>query len=150
MHNTFKIALMLTIGKIKFMKTIKILKRFKTLAAAVSYAKIKLDYNPKAQASYIEKLDNSIKDHTAFSGELIEAFVTDEINTIYNEPIIYYRYDCDIKLINKYSKGSKMITSSPFYAVTIDDDLIFIHNDTPISKSKHNRKEIARLDWIVT
>lgn len=119
-------------------QTHKILSRHTKLSEAVAAANIDLSYNePLARA------DLARNDRDA---AIAESFVVN--NSSSGRVEVWFRYDCDIKLLNKYSPFSACLHDGAFSKVEITDSEITIFNSM-LSRSRAARKLIAQLGWVV-
>lgn len=100
---------------------IKITSRHATLAEAVNASGMDLSYN---EGEAWKKIKHSEKNGAG------EAFVTPEG--------VFYKYECDISLLNKFEPFFGCISNSPFHSVFILDNSIMISN-LAFSKSKATR-----------
>lgn len=99
------------------MKSIKIKSTHKSLLDAVTEAGIDLEYN---RESALKKIDN-IQNSYGRGGRLLGVFVTEEKNE-YNENDVYYLYECDILLLNKFEPFISSLNSTRFREVTLQGD----------------------------
>jgi hypothetical protein len=127
------------------MITYNIKAQFPTMREAVEYAKIDMSYNPSDMMNKVNQMDRQ-----TVSGKTVAAYVCQEKNSYYDENIIFYLYECDITLLNEYSKSCSMISSSPFHPVKIDGRTIQINDEDCYPKTKEVRKLISESKWIVT
>jgi hypothetical protein len=89
--------------------SMRIISRHATLSEAVTASGMDLSYNPEEAQKYITRLEKS------GAGE---AFVTEEG--------VFFNYECDISLLNKFSPFIHCISNSPFHAVFIWENTIQI------------------------
>ena len=113
------------------MKT-KSVTKFNSVSEAVSHAKIDLSYNKSLALRDIHELDQ----------EVFVAYATEDGE-------VFYEYDCDIKLLNKYSPFSGCINNHDFELVYVKDDVIhFTENYLP--KTTESRLAIRKAGVMVT
>jgi len=116
--------------------TIKILSRHATLSEAVKASGIDLSYNPQAAQDKIRQTERAHRDGYK-SGE---AFVTDDG--------VYYVYQADIKLLNRFEPFGSCLDDSNFAKVSIiGDEIIFSKRVFP--KASWMRKQLAQLGIMV-
>lgn len=136
------------------MKTLKILSRHTSVAAAVEAAKIDLSFNE-------ELAKRDLKDFERGNREVApvrEAYVVelegvpqsyDTINPETGKAVeVWYRYEADIRLLNKYSAFHHMMHDGHFYPVTVKETEITINDQCPMRRNA--RKEIGKLGVTVT
>ena len=112
--------------------TLQIISKHESLSEAVSASGMDLSYNPdEAQRSI--KATQSASSHGWKSGE---AYVTDKG--------VFYVFNCDIKVLNKFEPFHSMMTSDPFRVVTFADNEITIHENLLLPKTNEGRKAIAK------
>ncbi len=112
--------------------TTKKITKFNSLSEAVKHADLDLSYNQFTADQEIKSLED------------------DGVDTVYvtEDNEVYYIYQCDIRILHKFSPFSHCISNSPFQHVyTIGDELTF--TDTFIQKNAQNRKTIALHDMLV-
>lgn len=112
------------------MTTLKILSVHNTLAEAVVAAKLDLSYNPTAAANTIAMIDGQLRPE--------KAFVTD--------CGVYYTFQADVKLFNKFEPFMSCMSDAPFSLVEIGKAEIRIGEAT-LQKSDGARKLAAKNGW---
>ncbi len=138
------------------MKTLRILSKHASLTAAVEAAKIDLSYNePLARRdlrsfdkaghgmkpvteAYVVELDTPPQSYSTLNpetGKVVE---------------VWYRLDCDIKLLNKYSPFHHCLHDGPFYQVVIEETEIRVITEHPLRNGSDARKSISEIGLIVT
>ncbi len=119
-------------------RTINILSRHATLAAAVAAAGLDLSYNEASAKSTIANADRPHR-----GGTLTEAFVVEGEKG----KEVLYTYKCDILLLNKFEPFFSCLDDSAFHLVSIKDSSIEIFD---AKLNRNARKAIANAGLTVT
>ena len=117
--------------------TLQIISKHESLERAVAASGMDLSYNP-AEAQRSIKATQSASSYGWKSGE---AYVTDKG--------VFYVFNCDIKVLNKFEPFHSMMTRDPFRVVTFTDSTIEIHENLLLPKTNEGRKAIAKGGIIV-
>jgi hypothetical protein len=113
------------------------------VADAVSAANIDLSYNPRIAKQDIAELD-APKNPRFDAKPVTKAYVTENDE-------VYYLYECDIRLLNKFTPFSHCLSDSPFSIVDIDEEASTINISRPIlKKCTETRKVASKARWILT
>jgi len=113
------------------MKT-KTVTAFASVSEAVKHAGMDLSYNKSLALRDLNELDQEV-----------------EVTYATEQGEVYYEYQCDIKLLNKYSPFSGCISNQGFELVYVKDDTIhFTENYVP--KTDKGRKAIQNAGVMVT
>ena len=112
----------------------KIVSIHNTLAEAVEAAGIDLSYNPGLAKRDIGTTDQNVS----------KAYVMED-------GTVQYIFNCDIKLLNKFTPFHSSLSSSPFQLVTIKEDnmeIMVSHQNWP--KCRETRQHAKRFKMILT
>jgi len=118
------------------MTTLNIISRHSKLSEAVTAAGIDLSYNEALARADLARDDRDAK--------ITETFVVSNATT--GEVEVWFRYNCDIQLLNKYSPFSHCLRDGNFSPVAVKDHTIEIGE--PILR-RSMRKEIGRHGFTV-
>jgi hypothetical protein len=113
------------------MKT-KSVTAFKSVSDAVSHARIDLSYNKGLALRDLHELDQEVE----------VAYATEDGE-------VFYEYQCDIKLLNKYEPFSGCISNHGFELVYVKDDVIHF-TDNYLPKTDESRLAIRKAGVMVT
>lgn len=133
-------------------KVLQVLSKHSSLTAAVLASGIDLSYNRESAMRDLAGSDRGFRNAKGVS----EAFVVavdrapQSYDTVLNGKVVevYYRLDCDLKLLNKYTPFHSCLHDGPFYPVSISDNDITIHTEQPLS-SGFGRKLLAKFGFVL-
>lgn len=127
---------------------LKIRSEHSNLLEAVRAAGIDLSYNERAALDTIRMLDQGSRRHN--HQPVIRAYVVlrpdlkaQSYSTVDASGIVlevWYEFDCDLKLLNKFTPFSACMHDGPFYPVNRVDDELVIATDIPL---RSDRKLLA-------
>ena len=131
-------------------KVLQVLSKHSSLTAAVLASGIDLSYNRESAMQDLAQSDRGFRNAKPVS----EAFVVavdrapQSYDTVRDGKVVevYYRLDCDLKLLNKYTHSC--LHDGPFYPVSISDNDITIHTEQPLS-SGFGRKLLAKFGFVL-
>jgi hypothetical protein len=134
----------------KSSKTLQILSKHSSLTEAVLASGIDLSYN---EPLALQDLASSDKGFRGANG-VTEAYVValdrapQSYDTVRDGKVVevWYRFDCDLKLLNKYTPFHGCLHDGPFYPVSISENDITIHTNMLMS-SRIDRKLLAKFGY---
>jgi hypothetical protein len=127
-------------------KTLQILSKHSSLTAAVLASGIDLSYNEPLALQDLAQSDRGFRN----AKPVTEAYVVAvdrapaSYDTIRDGRVVevWYRLDCDLKLLNKYTPFHSCLHDGPFYPVNVFENSIVIATNLPIS-SRIDRRTLA-------
>jgi hypothetical protein len=123
-------------------KSLPIVSRHNSLFSAVMASGLDLSYNEQAALESIARLDRGSR----HAKPVTEAFVVKNGDATE----VWYKYECDIKLVNKFEPFFGALHNGPFYPCLVVDTTIEIMVSRPMSSCPENRKAFAKHGLQVT
>jgi hypothetical protein len=131
-------------------KTLQILSKHSSLTAAVLASNIDLSYNRKSAMRNLADSDKGFRNAKPVTEAYVVALdrAPQSYDTVRDGKVVevWYRFDCDLKLLNKYTPFHGCLHDGPFYPVSISDNDITIHTEQPLS-SGFGRKLLAKFGF---
>lgn len=127
-------------------KVLQVLSKHSSLTSAVLASGIDLSYNRKSAARDLAQSDRGFRNAKPVTEAYVVAIdrAPQSYDTVRDGKVVevWYRFDCDLKLLNKYTPFHSCLHDGPFYPVNVFEDTIVIATNLPIS-SRIDRKTIA-------
>lgn len=133
-------------------KVLQVLSKHSSLTAAVLASGIDLSYNRESAMQDLAQSDRGFRNVKGVSEAYVVATdrTPQSYDTVRDGKVVevYYRLDCDLKLLNKYTPFHSCLHDGPFYPISISENDITVHTNLPIS-SRIDRKTIAKTEFIL-
>jgi hypothetical protein len=134
----------------KSSKTLQILSKHSSLTEAVLASGIDLSYNEPLALRDLADSDKGFRGAKPVTEAYVVALdrAPQSYDTVRDGKVIevYYRFDCDLKLLNKYTPFHGCLHDGSFYPVSISEKDITIHTNMEMS-SRIDRKLLAKFGY---
>jgi hypothetical protein len=134
----------------KSSKTLQILSKHSSLTEAVLASGIDLSYNEPLALRDLADSDKGFRNAKPVTEAYVVALdrAPQSYDTVRDGKVIevYYRFDCDLKLLNKYTPFHGCLHDGSFYPVSISEKDITIHTNMEMS-SRIDRKLLAKFGY---